>query len=50
MISDDDPLDTLVTVLGRNLGNSSVFACELILDLVGLAVLGVDGANEAVLW
>ena len=49
VVTDDDPLDTLVTVFGSNLGNTTPLAGELVLDLVGLAVLSVDGADQAVL-
>lgn len=48
-ITDDDPLDTLVAVLGGNLGNSCPLTSELVLDLVSLAVLSVDGTDKAVL-
>ena len=49
VVTDDDPLDALVAVFSSDLGNSAVFAGVLVLDLVGLTILGVDGTNEAVL-
>lgn len=48
-VADDDPLDALLPVLGRYLRDTAPRACELVADLVRLAVLGVDGADEAVL-
>lgn len=49
VVTDDDPLDTLVTVFSRNSGNACPFLSELVLDLVGLTVGLVDGTNQAVL-
>lgn len=48
-VADDDPLDALLPVLGRDLRDTAPRACDLVADLVRLAVLGVDGADEAVL-
>lgn len=48
-VADDDPLDALLPVLGRDLRDTAPRACELVADLVRLAVLGVDGADETVL-
>lgn len=50
MVSDDNPFDTLVTVLSSDLRNSTVFTGELILDLVDLAVLSVDSTNETIFY
>ena len=49
MVTDDDPLDAMVTVVCADLRDTSVFASDLVLDLVSLAVLRVDRANQAVL-
>ena len=50
VVTDDDPLDAVVTVVGGGLGNSAELACDLVLDLVSLAVLGVDGTDQAVFY
>lgn len=50
MVTDDDPLDAVVAVVSANLGNTSIFTGDLVLDLVSLAVLRVDGADQAVLY
>ena len=49
VVTDDNPLDTLVAVIPCGLRNSSPFTGDLVLDLVRLAVLNVDGTNQAVL-
>lgn len=49
VVTDDDPFDAVVTVVGRCLGDAAEFASDLVLDLVGLAVLGVDSADQTVL-
>ena len=49
MVTDDDPLDAMVTVVCADLRDTSVFASDLVLDLVSLAVLRVDGTDQAVL-
>ncbi len=49
VVTDDDPLDAVIAVVGSSSRNTAVLAGELVLDLVGLAVLSVDGANQAVL-
>ena len=49
VVTNDDPLDAPVTVVGSGLGHSSVLASDLVLDLVRLAVLSVDSTNQAVL-
>lgn len=48
VVTDDDPFDALVTVLRGDLRDTSVFAGELVLDLVRLAVLLVDSTDETV--
>ena len=50
VVSDDNPFDTLVTVLSSDLRNSTVFTGVLILDLVDLAVLSVDSTNETIFY
>lgn len=49
VVADDDPLDTAVTVVSADLRDASVLAGKLVLDLVGLAVLDVNGTDQAVL-
>lgn len=49
VVADDDPLDAPVAIPSSGLGYTIIFAGNLVLDLVGLAVLRVDGANQAVL-
>ena len=49
MVTDDDPLDAVVTVVCSGLGDRTVFTSYLVLDLVRLAVLSVDSTNQAVL-
>ena len=46
MVTDDDPLEAVVTVVSRNLRNSAILTSELVLNLVGLPIFGVDGANQ----
>jgi hypothetical protein len=45
MVTDDNPFDSSFTVLSGDLGNASPLSSVLVLDLVGLAVFGIDGAN-----
>ena len=49
VVTNDDPLDAPVAVVGSSLRNTAEFASELVLDLVGFTVLRVDGTNQAVL-
>jgi hypothetical protein len=49
VVTDDDPLDSFVAVGSSNFGDRTVSSIELIQDVVGLAVLSVDGTDEAVL-
>ena len=49
MVTDDNPLNSLLAVVGGSLRHTTPFACDLVLDLVCLAVLAVDGTNKAVL-
>ena len=49
VVADDDPLDAVVAVVRRDLRHAAPLARDLVLDLVRLAVLGVDRADEAVL-
>ena len=49
VVTNDDPLDTLVTIIRSSLRDSSPFSGDLVLNLVRLAVLNVDGTNQAVL-
>jgi hypothetical protein len=49
MVTDDNPLNSLLPVGGGSLRHTTPFACDLVLDLVCLAVLTVDSTNEAVL-
>jgi hypothetical protein len=49
LVTDNDPSDALVAVLGSDLGNTTPRTSELVLDLVRLAVRLVDGTDQAVL-
>ena len=49
VVTNDDPLDTLVTIGRSSLRDSSPFASDLVLDLVRLAILNVYGTDQAVL-
>lgn len=49
VVTNDNPLDALVAVLLRNSRDALPFTGKLVLDLVGLAVGNVNGADEAVL-
>ncbi len=48
LITNDDPLDTLGLVLTGHVGDAAPGASELVLDLVDLAVLGIDSADKKV--
>ena len=50
VVTDDDPLDAVVAVVRSSLGDGAVLASDLVLDLVSLAVLSVDGTNQAVFY
>ena len=50
VVTDNDPLDAVVAVVGSGSGDGAEFAGELVLDLVSLAVLRVDSTNQAVLY
>ena len=50
VVTNDDPLDAVVAVVGTSLRDTVVFTSNQVLDLVGLAVLNVDGTDQAVLW
>lgn len=47
-VTNNDPLDTVLLVITGNVGDSTIFAGKGVLDLVGLAVLSVDGTNQHV--
>lgn len=47
-VANDDPLDALCLVVARNVGHGIPLAVGNILDLVGLAVCLVDGADKHV--
>ena len=49
VVPDHDPFDALVPVVGGGLRDGSLFARQLVLDLVGFAILSVDGTDKAVL-
>ena len=50
VVTDDNPLDTVVAVVSSGLGDTSELASDLVLDLVSLAVLSVDGTNQTVFY
>jgi hypothetical protein len=45
VVTNYDPLDSLLPIVGSGLGYSTPLACDLILDLICLAVFGIDGTN-----
>lgn len=45
VVADNDPFDALVAVVCSSLRDRSVLASDLVLDLVGFAVLSVDRAD-----
>lgn len=49
MVTDNDPLDSLGLVVCGSLGDGVVLAGELVLNLVGFAILRVDSTNQKVL-
>jgi hypothetical protein len=49
LVTNDDPRDAVVTVVGTDSGDGTVLAGDLVEDLVGLTVVGVDGTDQAVL-
>ena len=48
-VTDNDPWDTGITVRGSDSGDGTKLASLLVENLVGFTVLGIDGANQAVL-
>ena len=48
VITNDDPLDAVVAVVGSSLRDTIVFTSDQVLDLIGLTVLSVDGTDQAV--
>ena len=48
VVTNDNPLDTVIAVVGCDSGNASPFARYVVLDVVGFAVCSVDGTNQAV--
>lgn len=50
VVTNNDPLDTLVTVFSRDSGNTCPFLGDLVLDLVSFTVSLVDGTDQAVLY
>jgi hypothetical protein len=49
VIIHDDPLDTLITIVGRSLWDGVPVGSNLILDLVGLTTFYISSTNQAVL-
>lgn len=50
VVTNDDPLDAVVAVVGSGLRNTSPLAGDLVLDLVGFLVSNVDSTDEAVFY
>ena len=48
VVPDDDPFDARVAVFGSDLGDAALWTVELVLNLVGFAILSVDSADQAV--
>lgn len=49
VVTNDDPLDAVIAVVSSSLWDTTVLAGNLVLDLVGLTIFSVDGADKAVL-
>ena len=49
VVTNHDPLNAAVAVVGSGLWHTTELASDLVLDLVGLTVLRVDGTDQAVL-
>jgi hypothetical protein len=47
-VTNNNPLNALVTVVGGDFGNTAIGASKLVANLVGLAILSVDSTNQAV--
>lgn len=47
-VTDDDPLDAVLLVVTGDIRDSAVLSGQRVLDLVGLAVLSVDGTDKHV--
>lgn len=50
VVANDNPLDPMIAVVGRDSGDASPFAGYLILDIISLTVCGIDSTNQAVFW
>ena len=50
VITDDNPLDATVTVVGSGRWDSSPLACLEVLDLISFTVGRIDGTDQAVLY
>ena len=49
VVTNNDPLDAAVTVVSSSSRDASVFAGNLVLDLVSFTVFNVDRTNKTVL-
>ena len=49
VVTDDNPFNAMVTVVGSSGGYRAVFTGDLVLDFVGLTIFLVDSTNQAVL-
>lgn len=50
VVTNGNPLDAVVAVVGSSLGDTVVSTSHKVLDLVGLTVLSVNGTDQAVLY
>ena len=48
VVTDNNPLDVMVAIVGSNFRDGAPFTSDLVLDFVSLPVLGIDGTDQAV--
>lgn len=48
-VTNNDPFNTMVTIMSSSLGHAAPLAGDLVPNFVGLAILNVDSTNETVL-
>jgi len=45
MVTDDNPFNAVVAIVGCSLRDSTPLASNLVLDFVSLPIFGIDGTN-----
>lgn len=48
VVANDDPLDTLITIILSDIGNGAPLASQLIFNTVRLPILSVHGTNQTI--